>query len=168
MWECDYRIDCRPPTSSSTEQSVEIFWLQKPDNAVNTDVGVRLQDWLSPSHFLLNRTFCRDLNASSTKLRCKYRRGSATMYAATRFFRFLVALPHLKAHFFCCLKYVRIENSMCYLDQVGGRHQAGRSPSHLLFNRTFCRDLNASSTKLRCKYRRGSATIFAATRFFRL
>ena len=122
-------------------------------------VGGRHQAGRSPSHLLFEQIVFRDLQASSTKLRCKYRSGSATMGAATWFFRFLVALPHLKAHFFCCLKYVRIENSMCYLDQVGGRHQAGRSPSHLLFEQIVFRDLQASSTKLRCKYKCGSATI---------
>jgi hypothetical protein len=41
-WECDFWIDCRPPTYSSTCFSVEIIKLIQPNSAVNTEVGVRL------------------------------------------------------------------------------------------------------------------------------
>jgi len=95
------------------------------------------QVMMSPSHLLFNRTVCKDLHASATINDVKNRSGSATIGTVTRLLSVFSRTPTSMAQAFC------------NLNQVGGRHRTEGSPSHLLFNRSFCRCLHTSAIKSR-------------------
>ena len=105
-WEGDIRLKGRPPTYSSTDQFIEIFKLLQQNSAVNTDVGGRHRTGGSPSHLLFYQSICKDLHASATKLRCKYRCGSATKCAVT-YFSVYSRTPTFVANSLCCFRIVQ-------------------------------------------------------------